>query len=433
MIDVDERGRAAAADLNRAAVAVAGTDASLDAVLAGNTLVDVGHRHPRQGRRLAAALVGAAAIVVATVGTLVIRSGDGDRGSVVPASPVPTAVLPTSVPDQPPASTTEPAQTAVSGSTEVAQTEAPAEPPDGLRSSALVDVADAGRLPALVLAGEVGVYVDDRLVQSGSYDLAVQAPDGSVLLGPAGGGPPLVPGDPPVDLWGYLSWTGTPVLGDIAEVDGATRFTFTIGCGDGPRCRSDVFWGRPEATMGGEYLTGVAPSRAGTPLPVTFGRMSVSDTGLVVGVSTWSDGRLLHPVVVMPGPPDPTQEPSDFSVLMELLGLDPNTYNVDDPERPLAITVDQTGRVVAWITTAEVHLVDITTGERRTIPLSRRPEVPLPVLDIALTAPGLTQGALLISAPDQPAYVLDLADQSLTQIPDFTGTVTFSSTGSGAD
>jgi hypothetical protein len=423
MIDVDERGRAAAADLNRAAAAVATTHAALDAVLAGRALVEVGPRRPRRGRRLAAAFAVAAAVVVAIVGTLAVRGGGSDRVSVVSATPVSTAGLPSSVPDPSPVSTTGSPQTTGPVSTQVAQTAAPG-PSGGLRSAALHEVADADRLPPLVMAATAGAYVDERFVQAGSYDLAVQAPGVPVMLGPAGGGPPRAAGDPPVDLWGFVSWIGTPVLGDVAIIDGEPRVAFTISCGAGPLCRNEVHLKRitDPTDVAVHVISATGPDRE---LPVAFGRMSASDTGVVVGVATWDDGRLVHPVVILPAPSDPDQEPSGLHALMELLGLDVNTYDVGDPQRPLAITVDQSGRVVAWITTAEVHLVDITTGERRTIPLARRPEAPLPVLDVALSGSGLTAGAVLISAPGQPAYVLDLADGSLTQIPDFLGTVTF--------
>lgn len=416
MIDVDERGRSAAADLSRAARSIADTDAAWDAVLAGRSGVDVAAVPPRRHRWVLAGLAAAAAVVMAVVGVVAARDGGPDRTTVVPASPVPTGSP--LVPDSTAPGRPTPDDTDATASSTV--TTAPA--PNDLRAVALVEVADADRLPALVTAGPAGATVDGRPVAIGSFDLAVQAADGTVLLGPGGGGPPLVAGDPPTELWPNPSWIGTPVLGDVA--DGADPVVFTISCGAGPQCRNDVFVGALANTGGGSRMR-VGPSRAGVELPVTFGRMSVSDTGLIVGVSTWDDGRLLHPVVVMPGPPDPDQEPSDFTILMERLGLDTGTYNADEPDRPSALTVDQTGRVVAWLDPVGVHLVDIGTGDRRTIPLVSRPHVALPVLDVALTDPGLTSGAVLISAPGQPALVLDLADESLTQIPGFTGTVTF--------
>jgi hypothetical protein len=53
------------------------------------------------------------------------------------------------------------------------------------------------------------------------------------------------------------------------------------------------------------------------------------------------------------------------------------------------------------------------------------------VLDLALAGGSVADGAVLLSAPGEPAYVLDLTDGSVVQVPDFVGTLTFSAMSPG--
>jgi hypothetical protein len=176
--------------------------------------------------------------------------------------------------------------------------------------------------------------------------------------------------------------------------------------GAGP---SEVVIGVGGATVDGEPIVGA-------------GRLSVSDSGLVAGAARLSATATVAVLIDTTVGGDPSGPSA--TALGTALGL--NTGTGEPARRVDAVTVDQTGGAVAWLAADGVTVADLLTGERRTFPLPSRPPSSLPVMDLALTAPGIGDGAVLLSAPGEPAFVLDLTDGSVTEVPGFTGTLTFS-------
>jgi hypothetical protein len=259
----------------------------------------------------------------------------------------------------------------------------------------------------------------------------VQAPNGLLVIDNAGDGI-----DPIVDP---ATGQGVPIpydldaaddkrvvsVGDVATLDGVPTLLAIRGypCNtEGAKC------GGLEPTLmaldGTSAMQAVIGFGGGIPpIEALGGRFSLSDTGLVAGVAQLAGSAQVGFLLDSTVPADP-DGPSGLE-LGESLGL--NDVATSVPSRRVdAVTVDQSGQAVAWLDAAGLTVVDLVTQARRSFPLPARPATTLPVLDLALAGGSIADGAVLLSAMGEPAYVLDLTDGSVTQVPDFLGTLTFS-------
>jgi hypothetical protein len=439
MIDVDERGRAAAADLHRAVGAAFDTDEAWQAVLAGTALPVGAGARPRRRLGWAVAAVGVAATI--TIVALVAAERAEAPPAGLPATSVarPDITGPTSVP--PPTSPAPLTVAPVPVTSTSVSSPAPTTPPTvpsvpHAVTSAMSSVQTASVLPAVVSVSQPAfeVAVDGVPLAVPWYPAftAVQAPDGRLVIERAG------------DAFGrnvvYDAATGMETqipeadedgmrvngADDVATIDGvdvvvARRAdpcnTEGAPCSRGEVALMPLVGGRPPevvialpgTTIGGEPITGT-------------GRFSLSDSGLVAGVVQLSETANVALLIDSTAGGDPLG-PSATALG---IGLGLNTGTGDPARRIDSLTVDQTGTAVAWLGADGVTVADLLTGERRTFPWLVRPASPLPVLDLALATPGISDGAVLLSAPGEAAFVLDLTDGSVVEVPGFAGTLTFS-------
>lgn len=436
MIDVDERGRAAAADLHRAAAAVADTDGAWQALSGVVAVRPAGTARPprRRVRWVAAAVGAAAAVTIAVVGLVAADRTDAPPGGLLttsPTAPGPSSPDSVQVPPTAPPASASPAPDG-SGSSTVA-------PSAAAVADALSSVATAEALPAVVSVGQWPdqVSIDGVPISVPAFPprFAVQAPDGRLVVTPGGdafgndlvydpatGASTQVPEpaddgmrvasvDDVATLAGVV--TVVAVRADPCNTEGApcSRSELVLLPLDGGQ-EPQVIVGDGGATIDGRRIT-------------RLGRSSLSDTGLLAGVAWLSDTERVALLV------DTTVDGEIFgqeaTALGRALGL--NT-GVDDPARRIdAVTVDQRGRAVAWLAADGVTVIDLTSGERRTFALPSLPGSTdtAPVIDLALTGAGIGDGAVLVSSVAEGAtWVVDLTDGSVQAIAGFVGSLTFS-------